>query len=484
MPVRQVPVPDDYAADEEDEMNDPRSFPDIDLADLQAHVRGPLVRPADPEYNAARSGWNARFDRHPGAILRCRGTADVMAAVNFAREHRLPLAVRGGGHDFAGHSVLDGGLMIDLSPMKGIHVDPTGRTARVQPGVTWGELDHEAQAFGLATTGGTVSTVGVAGYTLGGGTGYLARRHGLAVDNLMGADLVTADGNLIRADETTNADLFWALRGGGGNFGVVTSFEYRLHPVGPEIMAGQIVHPLDAAKDALALYRSFMAEAPDEVTAYPFFLRLPPIEAIPPQLHGKPGLILVMAHTGSVAEGGNALQPLTDFGDPILSAVQPMPYAAAQQMFDAGMPKGNRRYSRAQYFREIPDGAIDTLVEWAGRLQGPFTTAYFEPMGGAINRIESGATAFPHRSTSYSFHLVADWTDPAHDEEIMEWADGFHAAMAEHTAGGVYVNLLSENEGERIREAYGENYRKLARIKAAWDPHNLFRRNQNIEPAT
>ena len=459
------------------------SFSDLDLTALRAGIRGSVVGPGDPEYDAIREGWNGRFDHRPGAIVRCLGTADVMAAVNLAREHDVPLAARGTGHDYAGRSVPDQGLMLDLSPMKGIQVDPATRTARVQPGVRWRDFDHEAQAFDLATTGCTVSTVGVGGYTLGGGTGYLARKHGLATDNLVGAEVVTAAGERVWADGRENADLFWALRGGGGNFGVVTGFEYRLHPVGPEVLAGQIIHPLEAAKEALTLYRDFMAEAPDEVTAYPFFLNLPPLEAIPEELHGRPGLILVIVHTGSPSEGAEALRPLTEFGDPLLSAVQPMPYTAAQQMFDEGMPGGHRRYSRAQYVDEISDDAIDTLVEWVAGLQGAFSSAYFEPMGGAVNRVDPQETAFPHRGAACGFHVLSGWTDPDDDQRIMEWTDGFHEAMARHATPGVYVNLLSENEGKRIREAYGNNYPRLAAIKGRWDPDNLFRHNHNIEPA-
>lgn len=463
-------------------MTDSNASEGLGLDELIPRIRGPVLTPGSSEYETARHGWNARFDRRPGAIVRCRGVADVIATVNFAREEGHPLAVRGGGHDFAGYSTIEGGLLLDLSPMKGIQVDPSAQVASVQPGVLGGELDHETQAFGLATTSGTVSTVGVAGYTLGGGTGYLARKHGLAVDNFTGADVVTANGALVRANENENPDLFWALRGGGGNFGVVTSFQRQLHPVGPEVMAGQVVFPLEQARDVLTFYRSYMETAPEEATAYPFFLRLPPINAIPGALHGEPGLIMVMVHVGPVETGQSELQPLLEVGDPVLPAVGPMPYLAAQQMFDAGMPKGNRRLSRAQYVNQISDAAMDTVVEWAGRLEGPFTAAYFEPMGGAINQVAPGETAFPHRDKAFSFHLVADWTDPSADDAITEWAQGFHEAMAEHASGGVYVNLMSEDEGGRAAEAYQENYHRLARIKARYDPDNLFSRNQNVSP--
>lgn len=447
---------------------------------LDAATLGVLLTPGSLGFDKVRNGWNARFDRAPDAILRCRGTADVIEAVRFARTHEVPLAVRGGGHDFAGHSTVEGGLLVDLSPMQGVRVDPASRRAWVEPGVLTGTFDHEAQAFGLASTGGTVSEVGVAGYTLGGGTGYLARRHGLAVDNFTGADVVLASGELVRADRSNHPELIWALRGGGGNFGIVTSFERTLHPVGPEVMAGQVIHPFDAAREGLQFYREFMASASDDLTLYPFFLKLPPIEPIPSEQHGRPGFLLVAAHIGSLEAAREELAPVLEFGNPMLSAVDVLPYLAAQRMFDAGMPPGRRRYSKAQYFDEISDSAIDTLLQWTGSLQGPFSSAYFEPMGGAINRVPSHETAFPHRGHAFSFHLVADWTDPTEDEQMCAWARDFHDAMEAHAAGGVYMNLMSEDETARHPEAWQANHEKLRQVKARYDPDNLFRGNQNL----
>jgi FAD/FMN-containing dehydrogenase len=464
-------------------MKEATRVPEGIFATLDDRTRGPVLIPDTSGFDEARRCWNARFDRSPGAILRCRGNADVMEAVRFVREHGLFLAVRGGGHDFAGHSTTDGGLLVDLSLMQGIRIDPAARRAWLQPGVLVGAFDHESQAFGLASTGGTVSGVGVAGYTLGGGTGYLARRHGLAVDTFTGADVVTASGELVRADPSNHPDLFWALRGGGGNFGIVTSFERTLHPVGPEIMAGQVIFPFDQAREGLHFYREFMAGASDDLTVYPFFLRLPPLDVIPSGHHGEPGFLLVAAHVGSLEAAREEMAPLLEFGDPFFRAVDVMSYLGAQQMFDAGMPAGQRRYSKAQYFDELSDGAIDTLLEWTGAMEGPFSAAYFEPMGGAINRVPAHATAFPHRDHAYSFHLVADWTDPAEDDPMREWAGAFHDAMAEHAAGGVYVNLLSEDEGHRHPEAWMANHGRLGEIKARYDPDNLFRGNQNIEPS-
>ncbi len=454
------------------------------FVELDARTRGTLLTPGSRGFEAARKGWNSRFDRSPDGILRCLGTADVVEAVRFARAQEMPLAVRGGGHDFAGHSAPDRGLLVDLSPMNGVRVEPGSKRAWVEPGVLTGTFDHEAQLFGLASTGGTVSEVGVAGYTLGGGTGYLARRHGLAVDNFTGADVVLASGEVVRADASNHPELFWALRGGGGNFGIVTSFERTLHPVGPEIMAGQVIHSFEAARQGLQFYREFMASASDDLTLYPFLLPLPPVDPIPVKHHGKPGFLLVAAHVGSLDAAREELAPVLDFGDPLVSAIDMMPYLDAQRMFDAGMPAGRRRYSQAQYVDELSDGAIDTLLEWTEALQGPFSAAYFEPMGGAINRVPPEETAFPHRGHAYSFHLVADWTDPAEDERMRAWAREFHHAMAGHGAGGVYMNLMSEDETARHPEAWRTNLRKLRQVKARYDPDNLFRGNQNIEPAT
>jgi FAD/FMN-containing dehydrogenase len=449
---------------------------------LRSRTRGPVLEPDSSEYDSARRCWNGRFDRRPRAILRCEGTADVVAGVNFARKTGLLLAVKGGGHDYAGNCVCDDGLVLDLSAMKGIRVDPSARRAWVEPGVIWREFDREAQAFGLATTGGTVSTVGVSGFTLGGGTGYLARRHGLGLDNLVSAEVVTANGERVRASGRDSPDLYWAIRGGGGNFGIVVSFEFRLHPVGPEVLAGQVLHQFEDAGAVLRFYRDFMTEASDEMTCYAFFFKIPPVAAFPETLHGKPAVSLVVAHVGRVAEGEEAFQGLLDFGRPILGAIQPMPYTAAQQMFDEGMPKGIRWYSRAHYLDGLPDSAIDILLSHVGRLPGPFSVAYLEPLGGAIGRMEAASTAFPHRNAAYGLHIFPGWTDPAMDEAARQWARLFHDEMATHATGGVYVNLLGEDESDRIPAAYGGNYDRLVRIKKRYDPENIFRMNHNIPP--
>jgi len=451
---------------------------------LRNRVQGEVLRPGDGGYDEARSTWNALIERRPGAIVRCSNAADVRTAVDVARENGLLLAVKSGGHDYAVNSVCDGGLLIDLSPMQEVQVDAGARRARVQPGTTWGIFDAEAQKFGLATTGGTCSMAGVAGVTLGGGTGHLARGRGLSLDNLVAAEVVTASGDRVRASENENSELFWGIRGGGGNFGIVTSFEFVLHEVGPVVLAGQVFHRFDDAGSVLRFYREFMADAPDEVQCYAFFIKVPPVDPFPQELHGRTVLDLIVAHTGSLEDGEKVLRPLREFGDPFLDLVQPQPYTVLQQTFDAGLQAGNRWYSRAHYLKDLSDGVIDTVLRYTESLPGVFTGVSFEPMGGAINRVAPGATAFAHRGTTFGFHIFPGWTDPGDDEEIMAWAREFHRAVAPHVTGGVYVNLLGPNESDRVRAAYGANYDRLVKVKNRWDPENLFRMNHNIEPTS
>lgn len=454
------------------------------LHPLRERMRGSVLVPGDDGYDAARTIWNARLASQPAAVARCTGTADVMAVVDAPQKNDLRLSIKGGGHDYAGRSAGKGGLMVDLSPMDGVHVDPNAKTAQVEAGATWGVFDHEAQAFGLATTGATVSAVGVAGSTLGGGNGYLARKHGLALDNLISADVVTAEGELVHASEHENADLFWGLRGGSGNLGIVTSFTFRLHEVGPTVLAGQIVHPMTAARGALQFYRDFMANAPNELQAYAFFIHIPPIPAFPEAYHGKTALDFVVAYAGDPEAAEDVLQPLRDFGDPILDGVHPQPYTTLQTMFDEGVPEGNRWYSKAHYLDCLSDAAIDTVVERVDPLPSPSSMVYFEPLGGTIRQVDPTATAFPHREAAYSFHILTGWSEPEKDDAIMEWTRDFHTAMTPYSNGGVYVNLLGADEKDRIPAAYGTNYDRLAQIKGAWDPENFFRMNHNVEPTT
>ncbi|HUE82268.1 MAG TPA: FAD-binding oxidoreductase [Pyrinomonadaceae bacterium] len=464
-------------------MTQARSSIDTAIQALQVSMKGSVLKAADAGYDEARRIWNGRFDRHPGAIARCSGTADVIAAVNLAREKNLLVSVRSGGHDFAGNSVCDGGLVIDLSQMNGVWVDPSAKTARVQPGTKWRAFDHETQAFGLATTGATVSTVGVSGFTLGGGTGWLARKYGIALDNLIAVEVVTASGDLLRATENEHPDLFWALRGGGGNFGIVTSFEFRLHEVGREVLAGQIIYPFEATVDVLRFFRSFIAEAPDEVQCYPFFIRVPPLPVFPESFHGQLAIDLVVAHAGNLADGERVLSPLRGLAEPILDAVGAQPYLTLQQTFDAGVPAGKRWYSKAHYLEELSDAAIDTIVSGVAGLPGEYTMVYLEQLGGAIARIDPNATAFPHRSAGYSFHIFPGWENASDDERIIGWAREFHRELSAHATGNVYVNLLGGDEERGPQSAYGVNYDRLAKVKAKYDPQNFFRVNHNIEPS-
>lgn len=462
-------------------MNPNPSIPAAAESALAARVRGELLYSTHPGYHAARRVWNGMVDRRPGVIVRCRGVADVKAALDVVREYHLVFAVRAGGHSVAGKSVCDGGVMIDLSPMNGVRVDPIARTARAGAGATWGDFDHETQAFGLATTGGLISSTGVAGLTLGGGIGYLTRTHGLACDNLLSLDVVTAAGEFVRASETENADLFWACRGGGGNFGVVTALEFRLHEVGPAVAVAQVFHPVEAASDVLRFYREYSAAASDETACYAMVVNVPPVAPFPVESHGKPAIALVACDSGPVEEGKARLAPLAAFGSPILGFVDAMPYTVLQSSFDAGNPKGERYYWKSMHLSGLPDDALDTVARYCADFRGDFTIVGIEPLGGAFGRVPSDATAFPHRDVPYSFGVWTGWHRPTDDEANIAWTREFHDAMTPHGAGA-YVNYLGEDEGGRVEEAYGNNWARLQEVKRRWDPDNLFRMNQNITP--
>ena len=452
----------------------------LDAFDDQLH--GDVLRRGMEGYDEARSVWNAMIDKYPAAIARCTGAADVIAAVKFARDLDLQLAVHGGGHNVAGKAVCDDGLMIDLSPMNHVRVDPDAKVARAGGGATWGDFDHETQSFGLATTGGIVSTTGVAGVTLGGGLGWLARKYGLTHDNLRSMDVVTAEGELVTASEAENSELFWGMRGGLGNFGIATSLEFDLHEVGPEVLAGRIIHPYEAAPEFLRLYRDFMRGAPDELQAYAAFVQGNPAMGMPEQLHGKTLVGVVVLYSGDVDEGREVIQPLRDFGEPIADMVGPTPYVEHQQSSDELYQERHRNYWKSHFFDELTDEAIDIIVEHADPLPTPFTTVFFEWMGGAIARADSDATAFPHRDATVSFTVAPKWTDPSDDEGMIEWAREFFEATASYTSDDVYVNYLSEDEQNRAKAAYGDHYERLRALKNEWDPKNLFSVNQNITP--
>lgn len=462
--------------------DDPGTAASDDFDALRSAVRDGVLLPGEAGYDDARHTWNGRFEGRPDVIVRCGGVDDVVAAVDFAREHGLAVGIKGGGHDYAGKTAIRGGLLIDLSPMRRVEVDPEARVARVQGGALWGDLDAAAQEHGLATTGPTVSTVGVAGAALGGGSGWLLRKHGLTLDNLVSAELVTAAGESVRASGDENPELFWALRGGSSNFGVVTSLELRLHPLGPDVLTGQIFHRLDDAGAVLRAYRDLMADAPDPVMVYPFLLRVPPLEGFLEAHHGEVVLDLVVAYAGPVDEAGPALRPFRELGDPLIDTTEPVPYTALQTSFDAGLPPGQRYLSKAHYLDELDDDAIDVIVAGAAELRGGFSMVYLEPLGGAAGRVAADATAFPHRDAPFGFHVLAGWTSPDDDAEVMGWARGLHRAVAPYTTGGVYVNLLSGEE-DRVRAAYGPNWGRLARVKAEWDPDNRFRLNHNVPPS-
>jgi FAD/FMN-containing dehydrogenase len=444
-------------------------------------LRGVLLGPDDEGYDEARTVWNATVDEHPALIVQCAGTADVISAVAFAKDHGYPISVKGGGHNIAGRAVEDDALMIDLSPMKSVRVDPDAKTARVEPGVVLNELDHETQAFGLATPVGYNSTTGIAGLTLGGGFGWLSRKHGLTVDNLISADVVTAEDDLVHASEDQNEDLFWGLRGGGGNFGIVTSFEFELHEVGPTVLSGPIVHPFEDAESVLSEYRELTAEAPDDATVWFVIRHAPPMPFVPEEWHGEKVLILAAFYAGEMSDGEEALQPFRDIGDPIVDAVGPHPYAGWQQAFDGLNPEGQRNYWKSHNFAEFTDGMIETFVEYGGTIPSPLTEIACAQLGGAINDVPVEATAYPHRGAEFLMNLHTQWEDPEQDEECIAWTRDMHEAMAPHATGGVYANFVPEEVGDQ-QAAYRENYDRLVEVKNKWDPKNLFRLNHNVEP--
>ena len=452
------------------------------LAALRQTVRGRVATTGSEDYEQARTVWNGMIDRRPAVAVRCAGAADVVRAIQFAREKDLRLAVRGGGHNIAGNAVCDGGLQIDLSLMKSVRIDPVRRTARVEPGVTLGEFDREAQAFGLATPLGINSTTGVAGLTLGGGFGWLSRAYGLSIDNLRSADVVTAAGELVTASASENADLFWGLRGGGGNFGVVTSFEFGLHPIGPTVLAGLVIHPLDAAKDVLRFKREFVAKTPDNFVCWFVLRQAPPLPFLPPEWHGKEILALAMCYAGDIAEGERIAKPLREFGKPIADIVGPMPYTAWQTVLDPLLTPGARNYWKSHDFAALSDGLSDVLVDYARRIPDPQTEIACAQLGGAVSRVPRTDTAYNHRDGQYVMNVHGRWDDPAKDEACIAWARSLWQAAAPFATGSVYVNFLTQEEGGRVREAYGENYERLVALKNKYDPKNVFGVNQNIQP--
>jgi FAD/FMN-containing dehydrogenase len=444
--------------------------------------RGQLLTPGDEGYEHARWTWNGMFDKRPALIARCSGVSDVIAGVNYAREQGLLLSVRGGGHSVPGHSTCDDGLVLDLSPMRSVRVDPAARTARAEGGVNWGTYDHETHAFGLASTGGQISTTGIAGLTLGGGIGWLMRKHGLACDNLISADVVTAEGELVTAGADHNEDLFWGLRGGGGNFGVVTSFEYQLHKVGL-VFGGAVMHPADRAHEVLGFFREFCPTAPDELTAYALLVTAPPAPFVPPELVGSPVVVLAGCYTGSIDEGERVLEPLREFGNPPIDLFQPLPYPVLQSMFDDTGPAGHSYYMKGDYVSEASDELIEALTEHAAAMPGPHCEIHLGQMGGVAGRVGENDTAFAHRNAEFVFMGLAHWLEPHEEEAQLSWVRALGEAAQPYSVG-TYVNFLGDEGDERIRAAYGseDKYARLVELKRKWDPQNLFCLNQNIRP--
>ncbi len=449
---------------------------------LESAMAGAVLRPGAPGYDEARTIWNAMIERHPALIARARTAADVQQVVRFAAEHRVLLSIRGGGHNIAGNAVCDGGLMLDLSQMTAIDVDPTARTARVEPGVTLGMFDAAVQKHALATPVGINSTTGMAGLTLGGGFGWTTRKFGLTVDNLTAAEVVTADGELRRASDRNDADLFWALRGGGGNFGVVTSFEYRLHRLGPDVFAGLVVHPFADTREIFDRYRPFVASMPEDLTCWLVFRKAPPLPFLPAEWHGREVTVVAFVYCGDVAEGERIIEPLRRGGRPVGEHVGAMPYVAFQQAFDPLLTPGARNYWKSHDFAAVTDGVVDEVIEAVSTLPTEQCEIFLGQLGGAAARVPADAMAFGRRDAEFVINVHTRWAQPADDARCIAWARKTFDRLAPHALGSVYVNFMPDDEQARVPSAYGANYARLAALKAKYDPTNLFRMNQNIQP--
>ena len=442
------------------------------VEELIINLRGEVLLPEEEGYDKARAIWNGMIDKRPALIVKCAGPSDVIQAVKFAQKHELLLAVKAGGHSFAGRSVCDGGLMVDLSRMRGVRVDPKKKTARAESGALLSDLDHETQAFGLAVTAGVVSHTGIAGLTLGGGQGYLMNKYGLTIDNLLSVDIVLADGRLVTASETENEDLFWAIRGGGGNFGIVTSFEYQLHPVGPMVVGGMLLYPLNQAREAMRFYREYAMNTPDEMSVLAGILTLP---------DGTKAFAMVVGWMGEIEEGLRQLEPLRNFKEPIADLINVIPYTQLQKSFDAGVPHGMHRYNKMGYLPDLSDEVIDIVLKHAEQIS-PYSMILFNCMKGAVTRVAPDKTPFPYRNKQWYFDITPQWTDPVEADTQIAWTRSFWAEVEPHTRGTA-VNWLSDDEGaDRVKLAYGPNYKRLAQLKYKYDPTNFFMLNNNILP--
>jgi FAD/FMN-containing dehydrogenase len=458
------------------------TLPNETIERLKTNVKGHVVLPDDPNYDEVRKIWNAMIERKPAVIVQCAEASDVPQAIALARENGLEISIRGGGHNIAGNSLCDRGVMIDLSTMKNVRIDTQKRRAYVEPGATLNDFDKAAQVHGLATPVGINSTTGIAGLTLGGGFGWLTRKYGMTIDNLVSAEMITADGNKIRTSENQNPDLFWAIRGGGGNFGVVTEFEFALHPVGSEILAGLIVFPFSQAKQVLTRYRKFAESAPEELNVWVALRKAPPLPFLPVDVHGKEVIILPVFYVGDLVEGEKAIEPLRSFGDAYGEHIGVQPYVEWQQAFDPLLTKGARNYWKSHNFTELQDGVLDVLVEFAGKLPSPQCEIFIGFIAGAANRVSADATAYFHRDAKFVLNVHGRWDEVADDEICIKWAREFFQASAPYASAGAYVNFMTQEEGDRVAAAYGSNYDRLVEIKKRYDPENIFHLNQNIKP--
>ena len=457
---------------------------DAAVQQLDASTKGDVLTPGSPGYDEARSCFNAMIDKRPAAIVRCKDPSDVMAAVDFARLRAAEVSVRSGGHGVTGSQISDGGVTIDLTGMRRIHVDPEARIARAQAGVTWGELDAATQEHGLAVTGGRVPSTGIAGLTLGAGSGWLERKLGFACDSLLEADVVTADGHFLRANETENADLFWALKGGGGNFGVVTQFTYRLHEIGPMVYGGMMVWPGFMEGEVSRAYRDFIATAPDEVGGAVAFITAPPEPFVPEEARGKPAVGIIFTYAGDIAEGERVVAPLQQIaGGPAVNMVGPMPYVAAQKLIEPGNQPGHRNYWKADMLDDLPDEAIDVIAQTAATVPSPLSTLLFQPLGGAVARVPADATALGRRDAKWAYHLISMWDNPDQDDAQVAWTRELSSKLEPYASGGVFVTFTSETGDDRVRDAYRGHYDRLVAIKDRYDPGNMFRLGQNIRPS-
>lgn len=453
------------------------------IDELEQSLDGRLLNYGSSGYDEARTIWNAMIDRRPALIVRCESTSDVVNAVNFARENNIVLSVRGGGHNIAGNAVCEGGIMIDLSQMRSVEVDPQKRTARAGGGALLSDVDEATQVHGLVVPLGINSTTGIAGLTLGGGFGWLCRRFGLTIDNLIGATVVTADGSVLHASASENSDLFWGLRGGGGNFGVVTEFEYACHEIGQTVLSGMIVYPGDDARKVLEFYRDFMPNAPEELAAWFVLRKAPPAPFIPEEWHGRDVIILAICVTGPLEDAERYVRPLRELGNPVADIVAPMPFVAFQKILDQAQSAGARNYWKSNEFTELSDGLIDTLIDYARMVPDPNCDIAMAMLGGAVARVASDATAYANRDTLYAINIHGRWIDRTNDDACIAWARGLMSATTPYSTGSVYVNFMTAEEGDRVKSAYGENYERLVALKTKYDPGNVFRMNQNIRPA-